>query len=434
MLEAETKRPTIETTSQFDVLLKGGRVVDPANGIDSVMDVAIKDGKIVAVAEGLPVYAAKTLRDVTGLAVLPGLIDTHTHIFEFVSGDFGLNPDEVGVRSGVTTVCDQGGTSALTINGFRKFIAEAAETDVKCFISAYLAGGLHGHRHVGLYGPSGVNVDAIVMEAKRNRDMVRGIKVHVEVGGYSRWGVDVLKLAKEAGRKLGLPTYIHLGRMWPNAENVEVDPKQVIEDMVPLLDPGDIIAHPYTHRPAGFVSPEGEVHPLIFKALEHGVRLDVGHGSHFSFEAAKAVMAAGIVPYTLGSDLHGSNTGKTRRSEDPALNGEDSPFDYDPSFSLYTAMSEMLAIGIPEAHVFKMVTTHAADMLQMTDTIGTLGVGRRADVTVLNLAKGDFTLADKSGASMPADTLFMPVCAFRAGSLHEVDSPLLPERERRLAA
>ena len=430
MLEADTMMPVVDVSSQFDVLLKNGRVVDPANGVDGVMDVAIKDGKIAAVAAGIPSERAKTVRDVAGLAVLPGLIDTHTHIFEFVSGDFGLNPDEVGVRSGVTTVCDQGGTSPLTINGFRKFIAEAAATDVKCFISAYLAGGLHGHRHVGLYGPSGVNVDAIVMEAKRNRDMVRGIKVHVEVGGYSRWGVDVLKLAKEASRKLDLPTYIHLGRMWPNAENVEVDPKSVIEAMVPLLDAGDIIAHPYTHRPAGFVSPEGEVHPLIFKALERGVRLDVGHGSHFSFDAAKAVMAAGIVPYTLGSDLHGSNTGKVRRSDDPALSGEESPFDYSPSFSLYTAMSEMLAIGIPEAHVFKMVTTHAAAMLQMTGTVGTLDVGRRADVTVLKLAKGDFTLEDKSGVSMPTDTLFMPVFAFRAGTLHEVDSPLLPERER----
>lgn len=419
----------VQAVSRFDLVLKNGRVVDPARGIDARMDLAIKDGKIAALEAGIGAEYARDLRDVSKFLVLPGLIDTHGHIYEYVSGDFGLNADEVGVHSGVTTVCDQGGASALTINGFRKFVVEASRTRVKCFISAYLAGGLHGHRYVQLYGPSGVNVDATVKAAEANRDIVRGIKVHAEVGGFTRWRLDVIKLAKDISRRLDLPVYIHLGRMWPNIDEKEVDPSLVVDELVPLLDKGDIIAHPFTHRPAGFVSATGEVHPLIFKALDRGVQLDVGHGSHFSFTAAQAVVKAGIIPFTLGSDLHGSNTGKVRTNKEPGY-GADGGFAYNPSFSLYTAMSEMLALGIPESHVFKMVTSNAAEMLRMSDEIGTLDRGRVADVSVVEIRKGSFELTDKSNVTVKTDRLFRPVFSLRSGAVANVTSALLPEFER----
>lgn len=427
----ERARPVqvVQAISRFDFILKNGRVIDPARGIDGTMDLAIKDGKIAALETRIGPDYGRKVRDVSGLLVLPGLIDTHGHIFEYVSGDFGLNADDVGVRSGVTTVCDQGGPSALTINGFRKFVVEASQTKVKCFISAYLAGGLHGHRYVQLYGPSGVNVDATVKAAQANRDIVRGIKVHAEVGGYTRWRLEVTKLAKEISRRLELPIYIHLGRMWPNIDENEVDPSVVVDELVPLLDKGDIIAHPFTHRPAGFVSAKGEVHPLIFKALERGVKLDVGHGSHFSFSAAQVVVKAGIIPYTLGSDLHGSNTGKIRTNKELSY-GPDGAFSYTPTFSLYTAMSEMLTLGIPEAHVLKMVTSNAAAMLGMSDEIGTLGPGRVADVSVVEIKKGRFELSDNSGVTVKTDRLFRPVFALRAGTIADLTSPLLPKSER----
>ena len=420
----------VHVLSRFDLVLRNGRVVDPANGLDGIRDLAIKDGKIAAIATKIPADRAKKARDVSGLLVLPGLVDTHGHIFEYISGDFGLNADDVGVHSGVTTVCDQGGPSALTINGFRKFIVEPSATNVKCFISAYLAGGLHGHRYVQLYGPSGVNVDATVNAAQKNRDIVRGIKVHAEVGGYTRWRLEVIKLAKDISRRLDLPIYIHLGRMWPNVDEKEVDPGLVIEELVPLLDKGDIIAHPFTHRPAGFVSASGEIHPLVFKALERGVRLDVGHGSHFSFQAAEIVLKAGILPFTLGSDLHGNNVGKVRVGKGPAYGASASPFAYSPTFSLHTGMSEMLALGVPEAHVLKMVTSNAAELLGMAGEVGSLGVGRTADVSVVEVRKGKFTLTDRSNVSVKTDKLFRPVLALRRGVEMELGSPLLPERER----
>jgi dihydroorotase len=133
------------------------------------------------------------------------MIDTHAHVYQHVTGAFGMNPDLVGVRSGVTTVIDQGGASPLTITGFRKFIAEPARTGVYSYISNYLVGGLVGHRYTELYGPHGINVRETVRAIEANRDLVKGIKAHAEIGGYSRWGIETLRLAKLASREAGVP-------------------------------------------------------------------------------------------------------------------------------------------------------------------------------------------------------------------------------------
>ena len=434
--EAAGRRTAVSSRHTFDLLLKNGRVIDPANGLDANCDVGIRGGKIVSIDARIPRRQAAKVRDVSGLLVLPGLIDTHAHVFEHVAGDFGLNPDAVGVRSGVTTVVDQGGPSALTINGFRKFIVEGAKANVLCFISAYLVGGLHGHRYVDLYGPHGINVKALISECRKNRDIVRGIKVHAEPGGYSRWGVDSLKLAKKASRELGIPVYIHLGTLWPLPKGAKVKPSTVIDEMAPLLDEGDILAHPFTKHPSGFMSRDGEIHPLIIEALERGVRIDVGRGSHFSFEAAKAVIGAGITPFTLGADLHGLNVRKgsggqgTWRSDEEETTRGTSKDAFHPTFSLYTGMSEMLALGVPEIDVIKMVTSNAAEMLGMSNEIGSLRIGRKADVSVVALKSGRFTLKDGGGAAVPAKKRFRPTFAVRDGHVMELDSPLLPKAER----
>src|ERR1700723_3973921 len=243
-------------TPAFDAVVKGGRVIDPKNGVDGVRDIGIRKGRVAAVAPKLDPGKAKVI-DAAGLIVTPGLIDTHAHVYEHVSGDFGLNPDLVGIRTGVTTVVDQGGPSALTFDGFRKFIVEKAKTRVLAFISTYLAGGLLGHRYVDLYGPTGINVAAIVKAARENPTLVKGIKAHAEPGGFSLWGIEALKLAKQASRELGLPVYVHLGTLWPQKEGVSVDPATIIEQVVPLLDAGDVLAHPFTRYPSGFVNTDG---------------------------------------------------------------------------------------------------------------------------------------------------------------------------------
>lgn len=419
----------------FDVVVKGGRLIDPKNGIDAVRDIGIRKGRVAAVASKLDPGKAKLI-DATGLVVTPGLIDTHAHVYEHVSGDFGLNPDLVGVRTGVATVVDQGGPSALTFDGFRKFIVETAKTRVLAFISAYLAGGLLGHRYVDLYGPSGINVKAIVKAARDNPDLVRGIKAHAEPGGYSRWGMKSMKLAKEASRELKLPVYIHLGTLWPEAEGKKVKPATIIDKVVPLLDPGDILAHPFTRFPSGFVAKDGSIHPLVKEALAKGVRIDVGRGAHFSFKNAERVLAAGILPFTLGADLHGYNVrlkdgGRAYRGMFAgegvdSIIADDRASPFERPYSLHHAMSELVALGVPLAEVVRMASENAAIMLGLDSEMGALSVGMPADISAMRLVAGDWTLVDSDSVTKKAKQLIHPEFALRAGKMHRADSPLLP--------
>jgi dihydroorotase len=419
----------------YDLIVEGGRVIDPANGIDAVRDIGIKKGHIAAIAPKLDPGPAKVI-DAKGLIVTPGLIDTHAHVYQYVSGDFGLNPDLVGVRTGVTTVVDQGGPSALTFDGFRKFIVETAKTRVYAFISAYLAGGLLGHRYVDLYGPSGINVKAIVKAARDNPDLVRGIKAHAEPGGYSRWGMASLKLAKEASRELQLPVYIHLGTLWPEAKGVKVDAAKIIDEVVPLLDPGDILAHPFTKFPSGFVAADGTIHPLIREALARGVRIDVGRGAHFSFKNAQRVIDAGILPFTIGADLHGYNVriadgGRAYRGMFTgegvdSIVAEDRASPFARPYSLQHAMTELLALGVPMVEIVRMATQNAAIMLRLEAEMGSLSVGMPADLSAMRLIEGSWTLVDSERATHSARQLLHPEFAIRGGKLHRADSPLLP--------
>ena len=409
---------------QFDTLLRGGRVIDPARGFDGPADVAITAGRIAAVAPGLPPSAAREVIDVAGKLVLPGMIDTHGHVYQHVTGRFGLAPDLVGVGSGVTTVVDQGGPSCMTLPGFRNFIAAPAETRVLCFISAYLVGGLEGHLYPELYGPEQVNVEATVKAARDNPDLVRGIKAHAEIGGASRWGLEVIKLGKQIARGAGLPLYIHLGQLWPTKDSATIDADEVVRALVPLMEPGDILAHPFTRHPGGFISAEtGEVHPVVWEALARGVRVDVGHGSHFSFDMARRTLEAGIKPYTLGADMHGYNV-RVPDASAAAVSGN--PFFGVAPFNLTNAMTKLLALGVPLADVVATVTSNPAEMLGLQDQIGTLQPGWEADVSVLDVLDGRFELRDNSGVVVMAPQMLTPVFALKAGRRFDAVSPLVP--------
>ena len=415
----------------FDILLKAGRIVDPAAGRDGVFDIGVTDGRIAAIEPHLPADGAGKVLDVAGKIVLPGMIDTHGHIYQHVTGKFGLNADMVGVQSGVTTVVDQGGPSCMTLPGFRAFIAEPSKTRVLCFISAYLVGGLEGHYYPELYGPDQVNVAHTVRVAKENPDLVRGIKAHAEIGGASRWGLDVIKLGKEIARGAGLPLYIHLGQLWPEKEGTHIDPDELVRELVPLMDEGDVLAHPFTRHPGGFISTEtGDVHPIVWAALERGVTVDVGHGSHFSFDMARQVIAAGIKPYTLGADMHGYNVKVASADEDRTKN----PFFGVAPFNLTNAMSKLLYLGMDLTEVVATVTSNPAKMLGMSDMIGTLAVGREADISVVELLEGAFDLSDNSGVSVTASQMFLPKFCLKGGDYSEVSSPLVPPALERIAA
>ena len=409
-----------------DTILRGGTVIDPATGRNGRFDVGIHAGRISAIDSSLAPGSATDLIDVAGKLVIAGMIDTHAHIYEHVTGRFGLNPDMVGVRSASTTIIDQGGPSCMTVRGFRHFVAEPASSRVLAFISNYLVGGLEGHFYPELYGPYGVNVDHTVRAIGENRDIVKGVKSHAEIGGASRWGLEVVKLGQRIAREADVPLYIHLGQLWPTADRAIIDADEYMRELVPLMGEGDVLAHPFTRHPGGFVCGEtGEVHPVVWEALERGVVVDVGHGSHFSFDMARRTLDAGIRPFTLGADMHGYNVSvpESGMSDEERISN---PFAGVAPFNLTIAMTELLALGLELEEVIATVTANAAKLIRMEDELGSLAVGREADISVLDVLKGRFLLSDNSGAEVVADTLIRPAFCLRAGVRHDADSPLVP--------
>jgi dihydroorotase len=419
--------------AEYDLLLRGGRVIDPARGVDGPLDVAVRGDRIAAVAAGLPGSAASTVVDVTGRLVLPGLIDTHAHVYRYVTGRFGLDADMVGVHSGVTALVDQGGASCLTFPGFREFVVAPAATRVYAFLSAYLVGGLEGHYYPSLYRPDCIDVRATVRAARDNRDLVRGVKTHAEIGGLARWGLEVLHLAARIGREADLPLYVHFGQLWglPEGNGPAPDADAVLPQVIGLLRPGDVLAHPFTRHPGGFVDRSGGLHPVVREAVARGLRIDVGHGSHFSFDMARRVLDAGIVPDTLGADMHGYNT----RLPTPRGTPEQHPdaemhlFAGTAQFSLIHAMTELMACGLSLEQVVPMVTSNAARLLGLGGELGTLAPGAVADVSVLADERGRFRLSDNEGTRVTAERRLAPAFCLRAGRRVDADAPILPLAE-----
>lgn len=419
-----------------NLLLKGGRVIDPTTSLDGVQDVLVCGERIAAIGVDLPPPEGATLIDCRGKLVLPGLIDTHGHVYQGVTGRFGLNADLCGVHSGVTTLIDQGGPSCITLPGFRQYVVEPSRTRVLAYLSAYLVGGLEGHYYPELYRPECLDVDATVKSARQNRDLVRGLKAHAEIGGFARWGVDVMRIAARIGREAELPLYIHFGQLWPRPEQCEiaVNPDAIFNQVVEMLKPGDILAHPFSRHPGGFVEVSGRLHPLVPEAISRGLKIDVGHGSHFSFKTARVVLDAGVVPDTLGADMHGYNTSVPAPAGTPDSHPDEEEhlFKGAMRFSLVSAMTSMLALGLRLEHVVTMVTRNAARMVGLEGELGTLKAGGVADVSVLNDDRGRWRLRDNEGTELVTERLLSPSFCLRAGQRFDAVSPILPrvpERE-----
>src|SRR4029077_962353 len=203
------------------------------------------------------------------------------------------------------------------------------------------------------------------------------------------------------------------GTLWglPESGANGEDADTILERVIPKLRPGDILAHPFTRHPGGVFSRQGEVHSVIRAAIDAGLKVDVGHGSHFSYRLARKALDAGIVPDTLGADMHGYNTYVPPPPGTPAEHADDeaNPFYGQAKFSLTQAMSSMLALGLTLEQVVPMVTTNAAAMMGKSGEHGTLKVGAAADVSVLADQRGKFILADNEKTQVVAERLLQPL-------------------------
>jgi dihydroorotase len=416
----------------FDTLLFGGHVVDPLQGIDGFYDIAIKDGRISALLPaGTPAHASQRI-DASDRLVIPGMIDTHAHVFEHVTGRFGLEADLCGVHSGVTTLIDQGGPSCMTLPAFREYVVKPKKSRVFTYLSSYLVGGMEGHFYPSLYKPDCVDVDATVKSALTNRDIVKGFKAHAELGGFARWGVDVIRQSSSIAQQAQMPLYIHFGQLWPlpHEGTNGVDPDTILNQVVPLLKAGDILAHPFTRHPGGFVDRAGRVHGIVKEALEKGLKVDVGHGSHFSYKMARIALDAGIMPDTLGADMHGYNTIVPQAPGTPEAHpDQEHMFFGKVRFSLASAMTAMLALGLPLAQVVRMVTCNVVDIFGLPGELGTLRPGNPADISVLHDDRGSWALCDNEGTQLLAQRVLRPDFCLLSGAIFEANASILPVTE-----
>jgi len=368
----------------FDLLIAGGRVIDPASGRDEVADVGISGGKIKAVGTGLERDAKETI-DATGLLVTPGLIDLHAHVYVGCTS-LSVDPDPLAARSGTTTMVDCGSVGAATFGGFRRFVAEPSKCRVLAFVNISVIG-LAAMPECG-YGRF-VDSNAALRCIEENRDLVVGVKVR---GSRNAFGEEntaqPIWMAVAAARAAEVPVIMRIG-----------DPPPVLEQGLEILRPGDIVTHAFKGQPVTrIVDRSLRVKEAVRAARERGVKFDIGHGSgSFSWEVSHALAEQGFWPDTISTDVHTSSI------REPI------------SIDMPNAMSKLLHLGMPLAEVVRASTQTAAQLIGWDDRIGSLEVGREADVAVLALEEGSFPLTDSYRKAEAAKKRLVARHTIRAG-------------------
>ncbi|MEN9221517.1 MAG: amidohydrolase/deacetylase family metallohydrolase [Thermostichus sp. BF3_bins_97] len=375
-------------------LFINAHLLDPAQGLDEIGQLRVEKGKIAAIGRHLPVAGAEVI-DLQGQLLTPGWIDIHTHVFTSV-GDFCLPADEVGIRSGVTTVVDAGTSGTLTFPAFRETVAQRAQTRVYGLIDPsllYIAtSDFIAHRLGFAVDPKNQDLDRARQVIEEQREIIVGFKARptVRIGETeSPTLTSALILAEE----YHLPIMIHLGRFPMDGV---LDPS----DLLDRLRPGDIVTHTYQPR-FGLFDAEGSLLPAARRALDRGVLLDVGHsGSDFSFNTARLGLDQGIRPHTLSTDLNIFNT--------------------EIVVDLATTLSKFLALGLTLPEVIQAVTSAAARAIQKNDELGSLQVGREADLTVAELVAEEAELVDGRGGTLSVSQMLKVRGVCRAGQFQKI--------------
>ncbi|EIQ53093.1 hypothetical protein SF123566_7356 [Shigella flexneri 1235-66] len=360
----------------FDLLLRGTRLVD-----DTVSDIALKDGKIAALGN-VDGSALKTIELGGECYVSAGWIDSHVHCYP-KSPIYHDQPDSVGIATGVTTVVDAGSTGADDIDDFYTLTREAA-TEVYALLNISRVGLIAQNE---LANMANIDADAVRQAVKRHPDFIVGLKARMSSSVVGVNGITPLDRAKEMQKENGdLPLMVHIGNNPPN-----------LDEIAERLSAGDIITHCYNGKPNRILTPQGELRTSVTRALQRGVRLDVGHGTaSLSFAVAKRAIGLGILPHTISSDIYCRNR----------ISG--------PVFSLANVMSKFLAMGMSLPQVIECVTANAADGLRLKQK-GRLQPGLDADLTLFTLKRQPTVLVDAENDSLQAEQLLVPLAAIRAG-------------------
>jgi dihydroorotase len=379
---------------KFDLLIKGGEVLDPSQNLRGRRDIGIRWGAIEAVEADIPADRALKVLSASGKLVIPGLVDLHAHVYPYGSA-IGIPADELLTFQGTTTMVSAGDAGANNFAGFRRFIVGQTRTRLYAFV--HIANiGLTPFPLPELYNIDFAVVDACAKTVAENSDIAIGVKVRMSENVIANNGTEPLKRAIEACQKAGggAKVMCHIGG---------VETAKLMSDILDLLRPGDILTHAYSGAPnigGAFTNivQDGRLLPAASAAKQRGVVFDVGHGGgSFDYTVADAAIQAGATPDTISSDIH-------------VFSGNSPGMPY-----LTWVMSKFLNMGFSLEQVVAMATINPAKIINRLPKLGTLQVGAPGDVSVLELVEGPVEFVDTRNNKRQGKVQLRPANVVLAG-------------------
>lgn len=387
----------------YDLLIKGGHVLDPGQNLDGKMDIAIKDGKIAAIQSDIATTEAARTIQVKGADryVVPGLVDIHTHVaYGAQTAGVGMgcvHPDVGGAQSGATTVLDCGSVGVANIGVFKYHIVPNAKTRIIVFLNV----GSFAHTMPSMSDVNRleeIDAKAIAACVQANPGLIKGFKLRMVGPVVHEQGEEVIRRCAEIAREHKLPLMVHIG----DGRGDPARMKELTKQLLNTFQAGDILTHLCTPNPGGVTDPNNGTLPEVQEARNKGVVLDPALGrGNFGIHVARRQAEMGLHPDTLSSDV--TLGGRTR------------------GVGLLDSMSKFLSLGYSLPDVVRMASSGAAKALGMDSEIGALAVGREADVTIFDVVSGKWKFTDTKEVPFTGDKVLVPVQTVRAGQLFSPD-------------
>lgn len=364
------------------LIIKGGKLLDLHSGFKyESRDLLVEDGIIKKIGEDIEAEGAEYLK-LNGEIITPGFIDVHTHVYTG-NTSLGINADTVGVNTGTTTVFDAGSSGAANFQDFRSKVIEKSETRVIALLnvaSQGLAAGLSE-----LTDLKNIDFEAIKETVQKNQDIIKGIKARASASVVGQLGIKPIETAKDIAVRLGLPLVVHIGNYPP-----------AIEDVLAIMQKGDVITHCYHGKPNGLLKADGSIKEETLRAIDRGVIFDVGHGTaSFNFITAKRAMKQGFYPSSISTDIYIKN-----------YKG--------PVHSLAVTMSKLLNLGLSLEECVTKVTTIPMESFKLKK-IGAIKEGYFADFTIVNVKDAPVKYIDSDGNILEGNKAIEVVYSIRSG-------------------
>lgn len=392
--------PGDSSETKYDLLIQGGKLIDPSQGIEAVLDVAIRGNQIVRLEKDIPPNSARQVLNASGKFVTPGLIDIHVHVFPYM-GSIGVEPDPYCIQRGATTVVDAGTAGALNFAAFRHFVIDHAETRIRVLLNISALGimGAGEPLHVGELTDLRYCDPAFAARvAQENRDLIVGFKIRAgrTMAGPGANGMEAMKIIRKAADETRLPIMLHIG-----------DTVAPLPELLALMGAGDIVTHVYNPKSNTLLDSNGKLLSSVREARQRGVLFDLGPGKpSFSFAIAERCLDQGFVVDTISSDINTLTLGER------------------PPNDLATAATKLLMLGMSMNDIVARMTTNPAKALPFGVKIGTLEPGAQADVAILSLQEGDFVFTDGEGKSRKSRQTIHSIATVRGQKIFYSGEPL----------